>query len=1515
MKKILVITSLSWVAFFSALPGAAAVFNVPDGNVGALVGVMAAAKINGEADVINLASGGTYTLTFVNNTFGGAANGLPAVDGDGFPLTINGSGATIRRDASAPPMRFFWVSRDNTLTINNLRLENGLLGDRGGAIYSLGDLTLTGCTLAMNRASSSNGGAVSSLLGALRVNDSHFFENAARQGGAIHKSDGIFTVNSSSFVGNSSSVTSGSGGGAILSRGNTLLEVTDSSFVGNQATAGAGAIGAARVIVQGSDLRENMADIAGAIGAIRATVRDSLLRANRSTSGGGGIVVEGTLASLTGELIVEDSSLLGNRSTAGGGGGITVQGASTLEIIGSTLSGNVAALQGGGVVLGSGGVSATIDQSTLTLNDGSAGDGLFANSDVTVLLRNSIVAGNADTNIDGGFTLAPASSNNLTSGDPGLGPLQNNGGTLDTHALLPSSSAIDVGDNAVAPGTTDQRGFPRISAGTVDIGAVEFQQPLQLELTGGSGQSTLLFTPFADPLVVQAREGNGTPIAGATITLSPPAVGPSALFSGGLTPTTDVAGNVSVPAEANGQVGSYLVGAALLGGLSASVDFDLTNLGSDLSLSLSDGVATAVPGQNVVYTLVASNPGPGYIAVATVTDSFPSALNCSWTSSASGGASGSSNGTGNLSDNLSLPAGSSVAYTISCAIDSAATGSLVNTATVDAYGGDLNLANNSATDTNTLAPQADLSISKTDGVTTALPGQSVTYTIVATNNGPSDDPNVAVADAFPADLGCTWTSVAAGGAAGNAAAGSGDLAETLSLPAGSSVSYTASCSIDSAAGGTLSNTATIVGSVADLVSGNNNATDADTALTPEADLAISKTDGVTNAVPGQSVSYSIVATNNGPSDDPNVGVTDTFPADLGCTWTSVAAGGATGNAAAGSGDLAETLSLPAGSSVSYTASCSIDSAAAGTLSNTATMVGSVTDLVSGNNNATDADTALTPEADLAISKTDGVTNAVPGQSVSYSIVATNNGPSDDPNVGVTDTFPADLGCTWTSVAAGGATGNTAAGSGDLADTLSLPVGSSVSYSASCSIDPAAAGTLSNTATIVASVADPTPGNDSATDADTVLTPSADLSITKDDGVTSAVPGESTLTYVIVAGNTGPSDDPAVTVIDTFPGVLTCSWTSAAAGGATGNTSGTGILGDTLAMPAGSTVTYTATCSVDPGATGTLSNTATIVASVVDPTPGNDSATDSDTVLTPNVDLSISKDDGVTSAVPGQVLTYTIEVTQAGPSDAPSSVVTDGFPAGLSSISWTCAASAGSVCTAAGTGDISDTVNLPAGGAITYTAQAVVDGSFVGQLDNTASVSAASGIVDSDPTNNSDGDSTAVTSVADLVAFKEVSGDYLQGGEVTYTVTLVNSSTSAQLDNSGDEFVDILPPELTLLSAVASSGTVGLDTSLNSVTWNGVVPGSGTVEVFIEARISQGLAGTTISNQGQIHFDGDGDGTNELTLATDDPRTAGAGDPTNFRILTPMEVPSLGLRGMLLLALSLGWIGVWVLRIS
>jgi uncharacterized repeat protein (TIGR01451 family) len=954
-------------------------------------------------------------------------------------------------------------------------------------------------------------------------------------------------------------------------------------------------------------------------------------------------------------------------------------------------------------------------------------------------------------------------------------------------------------------------------------------------------------------------------------------------------------------------------------GNNSATDSDTLGASADLSISKNDGVTTATAGGSVTYTITASNAGPSNATGSTVADTFPASLTCTWTCNGLGGGTCTAAGSGNLNDTVNLPTAGSVTYTASCTISPSATGTLSNTATVTAPGGvtDPVPGNNSATDSDTLGASADLSITKTDGTTTATAGGSTTYTITASNAGPSAATGATVADTFPASLTCTWTCSGLGGGTCTAG-GAGNINDTVNLPSGGSVAYIASCSISGAATGSLTNTATVTapGGVTDPTPGNNSATDID-ALGASADLSITKSDGVTTATPGGSVTYTITAANAGPSNATGSAVADTFPASLTCTWTCSGLGGGTCTAA-GAGNINDSANLPSGGNVTYTASCTISSVATGTLSNTATVTapGSVTDAIPGNNSTTDTDT-LTPSADLAVTKNDGVTTATAGGSVTYTITASNAGPSAAAGSTVADTFPASLTCTWTCAGLAGGT-CTAAGSGNINDTANLPSGGSVTYTASCTISPSATGTLSNTATVTApgGVTDPTPGNNSATDTDT-LGASADLSITKSDGVIAATAGGS-VTYTITASNAGPSNAVGSTVADTFPASLTCTWTCAGLAGGTCTAAGSGNINDTANIPSGGSVTYTASCTISGAATGTLSNTATVTApgGVTDPTPGNNSATDSDT-LGATADLSITKNDGVSNATPGGSVTYTITASNAGQSTANAATVADTFPASLT-CTWTCSGLAGGVCTAAGAGNINDSVNLPSGGSVTYTASCTISGAATGTLSNTATVTAPGGVTDPVPGNNSatDTDTLTVTPVAVVSGTKTASGTFTVGSTVTYTIILTNSGTGAQGNNPGNELTDILPAQLALTTATATSGTAVATVGTNTVTWNGPIPAGGTVTITITATILPTAVGATITNQGTISYDSDGNGTNDASAQTDDPNAAGGANATSFIVAAPAtaaDVPTTTPLGLLLLSIALAGLALVVLK--
>ncbi|MEM8943643.1 MAG: choice-of-anchor Q domain-containing protein [Planctomycetota bacterium] len=262
--------------------------------------------------------------------------------------------------------------------------------------------------------------------------------------------------------------------------------------------------------LSGLDLANGFTDGTG--GAINAqpghdlTITDSIIRDSRADLAGGGIsAVQGTLT-LVGSAIL-------NNSTGFQGGGINILSSPGSNIINTTISGN--STGGGG--LGGGGIQnfataggpSLVTLANVTMVDNTAPNGGTISTNVTVgaisattQYRDSIfsttsasnitqTAGGLATNVSLGHNISSNGQGNLSatgdlpSTDPLLGPLQDNGGTTPTHALLPGSPAIDAGNSTL---TTDQRGLTRpadldsvanaAGGNGSDIGAFEVQAEL-----------------------------------------------------------------------------------------------------------------------------------------------------------------------------------------------------------------------------------------------------------------------------------------------------------------------------------------------------------------------------------------------------------------------------------------------------------------------------------------------------------------------------------------------------------------------------------------------------------------------------------------------------------------------------------------------------------------------------------------------------------------------------------------------------------------------------------------------------------------------------------------------------------------------------------------------------------------------------------------------------------------------------------------------------------------------------
>ena len=634
---------------------------------------------------------------------------------------------------------------------------------------------------------------------------------------------------------------------------------------------------------------------------------------------------------------------------------------------------------------------------------------------------------------------------------------------------------------------------------------------------------------------------------------------------------------------------------------------------------------TALVGELVTFTVVVANQGSAPATGVSLSDVLPAGLVFE-SAAASHGSYDAVAGTWTVG---SLGNGGSAGLSITARVTQA--GAITNTATVTASSPpDPDPTDNTASVTLTTQTIADLAITKTL-TGNPVPGQAITYTIVVTNTGPSPATAASVTDLFPVALVApAWTCTADAGSSCAAAAGTGNLATTVTLEAGDRATFIVTGLIAANAIGPLDNTATVTvpAGALDPDLANNTATSS-VLLTPSADPQITKA-GPATAVPGTNVVYTITVTNAGPSDATTVTVTDPTPPGLtfvsnsgACTTAFPCALGTLSPAATRT--ITATFAVPSG----YTTPNPI--------TNTATVTSATPPAIS--TSATTNTPVAAPVTDLQITKTNGVNGVVAGLPTTYTISVTNPlGPSDATGATVTDAFPTTLtGVTWTCTGTGGGTCPTS-GSGDINTPVTVPVGASVVFTATGTVDPAATGVLVNSAQVVPPAGPSNRTSAIATDSDPI-TARADLGITK-TGPTSIVAGNP-IVYTITVTNTGPSDAAGVVVSDITPtGLVFVSTTGAC------TTAFPCALG---VVPAGATRTITATFDVPIGyaGLGPIVNVASVSSTTPDDTAANNTAT-VETTLNRNADVAISKSVAPASVLVGQPTTFTVVVTNHGP---------------------------------------------------------------------------------------------------------------------------------------------------------------------------------------------------------------------------------------------------------------------------
>jgi CSLREA domain-containing protein len=384
------------------------------------------------------------------------------------------------------------ISNGGTLNIDSSDISSNTTLWGGAGIYNGGTLTVTNSTIDGNSCTGTGNAACagsginssSTATASVTVTGTTISNNSAFNGGGIYIVGSVMTIDSSIISNNSAT----NGGGGIWQGGYGLssqLIITNSSISSNTVLSGGNGFGgglhvepSSSVSISNSTFDGNIASSSG--GGINTfspiTVTDSTFINNQAGYGGG--IDSGAV------LVVTGSTFSGNSASFDGGG---IKAGANKQITNSTFSGNTAN-QGGGIYASGSTLPAdnAITNTTITGNTATTGGGIV-NGGVPwwggwTSLVNTIVANNTGGDCHNGtygnFAVTSSldsdgSCNNAVTADPLLGPLADNGGPTQTHALQAGSPAIDAGDDSACP-LTDQRGIGRPQGGHCDIGAYEY---------------------------------------------------------------------------------------------------------------------------------------------------------------------------------------------------------------------------------------------------------------------------------------------------------------------------------------------------------------------------------------------------------------------------------------------------------------------------------------------------------------------------------------------------------------------------------------------------------------------------------------------------------------------------------------------------------------------------------------------------------------------------------------------------------------------------------------------------------------------------------------------------------------------------------------------------------------------------------------------------------------------------------------------------------------------------------
>ncbi|WP_316803142.1 gliding motility-associated C-terminal domain-containing protein [Pedobacter nototheniae] len=1047
---------------------------------------------------------------------------------------------------------------------------------------------------------------------------------------------------------------------------------------------------------------------------------------------------------------------------------------------------------------------------------------------------------------------------------------------INTATVTPSEAGVTpVNSNEVSTSVITKSGLTIAKNGPSSVvSGTNITYTIEV---GNTGPSDALSASIADLIPAEVLNPTWT-----TATQ-----GSASVISGGSGSGNTLQTVVNVPAGASNKVVITIIGkasAAYNGSITNTANVTATELNSASpqsavttainripSVSITKNAPSSViSGANITYSVEVLNTSTADAQNLEIKDLVsPNISAVTWTATPSGLATvnGTALGTGNdvtFTGNIPAGAANKIVLIITGKVSAAYNGVLNNTASaIPSETGTVPKTSSVSTDVQKIPV---LAIEKT-GPATISAGQNISYTLKIKNTATANADLATITDNVPANVqNVSWLATTSGTATvDGTASGTGNVISLVgNLPAGTGneITVTINGTVNPSANASLINTATVTPSETGTVAKTSNTITTQVNKIPSVSLI--KT-GPATANAGETVTYIIDAVNAGPSNADNIALTDLVPAILtNVSWTATGMGTSTVAAASGLGNVNLNGNLKVGNAnkIQITVKGTITASQSNTtITNTATATPVETGVVVNSNPVS---TVISNKSNISIVKSAPVSlNA--GETVNYTLLVKNTGPSNAVNANITDAIPADVqNVSWTAVA-GGAAGVTfgATGTGNAVSVKgNLPVGdaNTILVQITGKLNPAFTGnSLTNTATVIpAENGNPTVNSNTTT---TPVSKQADLRISK-TGPSNLFAGEQA-TYTITVENQGPGDVTGAVISDQLPAaIINASWTVTTTGTATTNqASGTGSVNLIAALKAGGTdkVIVTLTGTVDPSYTNTtLTNTATAVppAGVTDPSPASAAVV---TNIARKANVRIVKS-GPANAKAGEEINYTLKITNQGPSTAIGTRIMDNLPAAVNvgSISWTATANAGSsVSQAAGTGNINLTADIaPTTGVIEVKIKGTVSASLLDgtSISNTATATVATGISDPELANNTSSFITIVDNDPNFTIAKSGPANANVGDQITYTILIKNTGAG---DITDAFIVDNVPDDVQVLNwiaevngvAVIKSGSASSGTSNSILTVGNIPAGNNNILITVNGIIKQ-TAGSSFTNKAE-----------------------------------------------------------------